>query len=86
VKRLAALAAVVSVLAPWPTSASTPEPGTILRVRVRTDAELLAALDTAAVLSIEGDYATALAFIAGAKKWTEAQALAQTTTVTTVAP
>jgi hypothetical protein len=72
VKRLAALVVAVAVLAPWPTSASTPEPGTILRVRVRTPAEAVAATQAAETLLAQGDYVTALAFLTGVKKWTEA--------------
>jgi hypothetical protein len=71
VKRLAVVLAVI-LAACSPAGAADPEPGTILRVRVRTPAEAVAATQAAETLLAQGDYVTALAFLVGVKKWTEA--------------
>jgi hypothetical protein len=85
VKRLAALV-VVLLAACAPVGASTPEPGTILRVRVRTDAEALWAADQVAQYIALGDPITASKFATGLKKYLDAQVVALTTTATTAAP
>jgi hypothetical protein len=85
VKRLAVVLAVL-LAACSPAGAATPEPGTILRVRVRTDAEAQWAFDQAGLYLAAGDPATAQKFAAAAKKYLDAQVVALTTSATTAAP